>query len=154
MIMEMYERIVLKAVIKGLAVEGQRTRKFINRTSKDVRYGHWSLKRKIGEQTRMYLLAYAFLEGRSYRSVEPYTELHEISGVLSRMSETLQTFVNRFSSWEKGNKNVWIKGKGYVRQYDLDEVTFWLNHPKADPLPPPVKRPYDPSRIARIKEEK
>lgn len=152
--MEMYNRIVLKAIIKGLAAEGQRTRKFINKTSKDVRHGHWTLKRKIGADARMYLLAYAFLAGRPYRSVEPRTELHDAPGVLTSLSESLHVIVNRHSSWEKGNKNVWIKGVGYVRQYDLDEVKLWLNHPKAAPLPPPVKRPYDPSRVTRKKEEK
>lgn len=151
--MELYNRVVLRAAIKGLAAEGQRSRKFICRTTKEVKSGHWYFKRRIGVMTRLHLLAYAFLEGRQYRTVEPYTDLSS-GDSLANLAEPLLNIVNRYSEWKKGSRNVFESGRGYVHVYNLDEVVAWLNQPMAAPRPPRIKPPYDPSRVARKKEEK
>ena len=66
--------IIMRGKIKGLALEGQRTRKFINVSEKDVKDGHWKIKRAIGQDARYHLIAYGLLRGREYRTIERCAE--------------------------------------------------------------------------------
>ena len=62
--------ILVKAHIKGLAAEGQRTRKYIDRSVKEKRDSFWRLKREIGVDARNYLLAYGLLRNVPYSLME------------------------------------------------------------------------------------
>lgn len=64
-------KFVLIGKIKGLAQESKKTRSRILKAKKEEAV--WNLasrKRVVGIDIRHHLLAYAFLQGRSYRSVE------------------------------------------------------------------------------------
>lgn len=69
--LEKKQLLTLKAKVKGLATEGSRCRLFINATSKEKRSHHWDVKRSIGKEARYHLLAYGFLRGLSYETMEP-----------------------------------------------------------------------------------
>lgn len=62
---------ILKAFIKGLAEEGSRTRRFINKSVKERKDYYWNQKRNIGEEARYHLIAYGLLRGISYEKIEP-----------------------------------------------------------------------------------
>jgi hypothetical protein len=64
------ELLILKALIKGLAAEGSRTRKFINKSVKERKDYYWNQKRSIGSTARYYLIAYGLLRGKSYQEIE------------------------------------------------------------------------------------
>lgn len=66
-----YTKFVLIGKIKGLALESRKARNRILKAKKEEAV--WNLasrKRVVGIDIRHHLLAYAFLQGRSYRSVE------------------------------------------------------------------------------------
>ena len=108
------------------------------------------MKRAVGHDTRFHLLAYAYLEGRAYRTVEPHSTLEDFT----KFAERLLEIVNRHTYWIKGKKNVWVNGKGYVYLHSIDDVKSWLDVPQAPRKPLPPKRPYDPSKDTRKKAEK
>lgn len=69
-----HELLTLKAKIKGLAAEGARTHKILKTKSGPERDRYWHLKRKIGVETRHYLIAYAILRGVPYDQIEPNSD--------------------------------------------------------------------------------
>lgn len=73
--MDKINHIVLKGIVRGLAGAGAKSRKLIQSSSGDERFGHWTVKRSLGERARLYFLAYAYLRDVSFRVVESRTEL-------------------------------------------------------------------------------
>lgn len=74
--------LILKAIIKGLAAEGIRSRLFINRSSGEKRERHWNTKRSIGAEARYYLLAYGLLRGLPYEKMEPSSNKDRLASYL------------------------------------------------------------------------
>ena len=141
--MEKFNHIVLKGIIKGLTAQGYKSRKLIQNTIESTRDGHWMMKRRIGNQTRLYLAAYGFLRGLRYREVEPYTSW-ENRDALSFFVDGLVAVINRHTTWEHKANNVHVPGRGYVRQYTKDEILKWLEEPKAAAQPLRPRVPYCP----------
>lgn len=76
--MKFYNRrqlLTLKAKIKGLAAEGKRTREILQAKSGDARYHLWQIKREIGLETRLHLIAYGLLRGKKFSEIEPNTRV-------------------------------------------------------------------------------
>lgn len=63
----------LRTKIKGNESEARECRKKIHQLRGMERWQAWQDKRKLGAQTRVYLLALTYLRGRAYRSAEPRT---------------------------------------------------------------------------------
>lgn len=59
-----------KSRVRALAREGRDVRLRIHQAHDRARYDLWNEKRAVGTRARFALLAYAFLRGRPYRSVE------------------------------------------------------------------------------------
>lgn len=136
--MEKFNRIVLKGIIKGLTAQGYKSRQLIQETTESARDGHWQMKRRIGSETRLHLLAYAFLRGKHFREVEPHA-LWESTWVREAFLTSLVMVINRHTSWEHKANNVHVPGRGHVRQYTKEEISAWLDEPRAA-LPPPRPR--------------
>jgi len=76
--MKFYNRkqlLTLKAKIKGLANEGRRTREILQTKSGDTKWNLWQIKREIGLETRLYLIAYGLLRGKRFSEIEPNTKV-------------------------------------------------------------------------------
>lgn len=67
-------RIVLKAKIRGLSQAAAKSRELIKKTTGPTKDGHWHTKRAIGVETRLHILASAYLRGIPYREVERNTD--------------------------------------------------------------------------------
>ncbi len=70
--------LILKAKIKGLAEEGVKTRKFISSSFGEKRDQHWKMKRTIGQEARLYLIAYGLLRGVPYSKIEPNSDKYQL----------------------------------------------------------------------------
>jgi len=68
--------LLLKAKIKGFAEESKRIRRFINKSSGSTRYHYWEIKRSLGKEVRLHLLAYGLLRGIPYNQIEPNSNKH------------------------------------------------------------------------------
>lgn len=145
--MEKFNRIVLKGIIKGLMAQGQKSRQLIQKTTESARDGHWQMKRRIGHETRLHLAAYAFLRGKRFREVEPYA-LWESTYERESFVAALLAVVNRHTSWELKANNVHVPGRGYVRQYTKEEISAWLDEPRAALPPRRPRAPYCPPATA------
>lgn len=75
--------ILLKAKIKGLANEGLRTRQYINKAIGSKKSRYWGLKRSIGSEARHHLIAYGFLRGYTYKSMEPNSNRYVLNNNLN-----------------------------------------------------------------------
>lgn len=64
------ERLILKAKVKGLAVEGGFCRRQIRKTKRERRDQWWTMKRVVGDTARDHLLAYGLLRGLPYAAIE------------------------------------------------------------------------------------
>jgi hypothetical protein len=78
--MKFYNRrqlLTLKAKIKGLAAEGKRTREILQTKSGYAKYYLWQIKREIGLETRLHLIAYGLLRGKRFSEIESNVKFPE-----------------------------------------------------------------------------
>lgn len=94
--MSLYLR-YLKAKIKGLAAESVKMRQEINILHGMAKCDAWEDKRTFGEETRLHLLAYGFLKGKSYRDMEPVSNLEFF--LRSYNIERLQQIIMQHTFW-------------------------------------------------------
>jgi len=89
--MKFYNRrqlLTLKAKIKGLAAEVKKTREILQTKSGDAKYYLWQIKREIGLETRLHLIAYGLLRGKRFSEIEPNTRINgRTAGALNRLVE-------------------------------------------------------------------
>jgi hypothetical protein len=139
--MDKIERIILKGIIKGLTAQGHKSRRLMQQTSGDTRSGHRYVKNVIGQRTRLYLLAYAFLRGKKFREIEPRTDWKS-KYLLSQVSSQLILVVNQYTDYEAGKKNAVTNGR-YRAVKNEDEIIEWLTaEPRAEKQPLKPRVPY------------
>lgn len=68
--------VILRRKIKGLSDEGCRLRRKINKAKLSLKNNLWDRKREVGIETRLHLLAYAYIKGKKYRDIEPKSNLY------------------------------------------------------------------------------
>lgn len=107
--------IIVKAYIKGLASEGQRTRKFINRSVKEQRDSFWHMKRQIGTEARNYLLAYGLLRNIPYSSMEKKCRVNNKPNV-----EAIMNIIHA------------VLGHYYAREWTHNKIKALLTHPTSE----------------------
>lgn len=98
--------LTLKAKIKGLAAEGSRTRKFINSSTGEKRWSHWQTKRWIGEDARLYLIAYGLLRGVPYDKIEPNVSREKYSKLINdwdlrKLLSIINLYTNPYKPFEQ-----------------------------------------------------
>jgi hypothetical protein len=112
----------LKTVIKGRAKSSQAMRRDANRTHGMDKHLIHLRRRDYGADTRYYLLAYAFLKGIPYKTVE--NQCHQdnnpdpdtILGVIADIDDIYEGHVFK---WDLNDVKAWIKDE---REKELQEA--------------------------------
>jgi len=110
--------LLLKSKIKGLAVEVKRGR-VAHKEMKPLTtqwYNTMMLTKSIGEESRLYLLAYGFLRGMPYHSMESRTAVKPKADLI------LKVIHDHIPSWDKD-------------KWTIDMIETFLDVESEDPTP-------------------
>lgn len=132
-------RIVLKAKICGLMQSAHKSRELIRATSGAKRNGHWKMKRLIGAQCRLHILAYAYLRGFYYARVERNTDRSQNPIDTPELLKIIQEHSTALVSYEDCTE--WLKGKEAKHQWVFPQMVRVV--PASVPVKPTVVLPKE-----------